>query len=372
MSEQIYNVVAEQFAQSLQRERKTIYDYWTGEPRECFFRRNKDTNQTNNNVSIYYLKDELIYEGELISFRNKVFLVLNRETDENDVYRRSDMLETNMIIETYSEQKELRLPCYAYDLLNPNPDTGSMVDVINGNIELISEQCPLADSIEVNSKFVALGGNYEVVNKYNKSGIVHIFIKRESASAAPTAYSLAINANAEYGMGDTATLTALATCSEGPITNATIEWDSGDPNIATITQDGAVAFIAAGNVTISARWVEHDVTATTNISVVAETPLHCEITGTAYVRVGGAAKSLTAVFYDAVGNVDNTVSPVWSLGLTPSQAGKIHIVSIDGLKASVAVDENADDLIDSTFIIILTDTTGEYNTSLTLEIRSMF
>lgn len=42
----LYSVVAAQFFDYLQREGTSVKDYWTGKEYRCFFRRNKDTNQT--------------------------------------------------------------------------------------------------------------------------------------------------------------------------------------------------------------------------------------------------------------------------------------------------------------------------------------
>lgn len=42
----LYNVPESQFYDYLQREGTSVKDYWTGQEYRCFFRRNKDTNQT--------------------------------------------------------------------------------------------------------------------------------------------------------------------------------------------------------------------------------------------------------------------------------------------------------------------------------------
>ena len=42
----LYSVVESQFYDYLQREGVVVTDYWTGDKYRCFFRKNKDTNQT--------------------------------------------------------------------------------------------------------------------------------------------------------------------------------------------------------------------------------------------------------------------------------------------------------------------------------------
>ena len=51
---ELYSVPEAQFLDYIQREGTTVKDYWNRQEYTCFFRRNKDTNQTNDNISIYY------------------------------------------------------------------------------------------------------------------------------------------------------------------------------------------------------------------------------------------------------------------------------------------------------------------------------
>lgn len=367
----IYNAHQSQFLQAMQREAKTITNYWTEQKFPVLFKKNQNVNQNNNNITVYYDANEPIQEGDLLCYGGKVFLTLNAETVENDVYRRSDCLETNMILETYSNKKELQIPCYAYDLLNVNPNTGSAITLVNGTIELMTQHCVYSDDLAIDSKFSGMGGVYKIVNLYYKSGILHIFVQRELGSS-PTIYTIKITSEIQYPAASTTQLKAVTSRTEGIVENPTINWLSSAPSIASIDNTGLLTCHTVGTVSITATWVEHSITEQVAIEVTdpATTPKVCEITGEEEI-IYGTEEIYTAKFYNAAGNVDDTITPAWSLELPPTLEGKVQLVTRINKEVTVAIAED-EKIIKSVFNLKLTDTNGEYEEIKSLKICGWF
>lgn len=87
----------------------------------------------------------------------------------------------------------------------------------------------------------------------------------------PPVYGLVINSESTYLTTDTPTLTVTATEDGTVISTATITWESNNLDVATIDNTGAVTFLSDGEVTITAFWTEHSITATKNITISAPT-----------------------------------------------------------------------------------------------------
>lgn len=367
----IYNAHQSQFLQAMQREAKTITNYWTEQKFPVLFKKNQNTNQNNNNITIYYSANEPIKEGDLLCYGGKVFLTLNAETIECEIFRRSDCLETTMVLETYSNKKEMQIPCYSYDLLNVNPNTGSIINLVNGTIELMTQHCVYSDDLTIDSTFSGMGGVYKIVNLYYKSGILHIFVQRALGSSS-TIYTIKIASETQYPAASTAQLKTVASRTEGIVENPTINWSSSAPSIASIDNAGLLTCHTVGTVNITATWVEHSITEQVAIEVTdpATTPEVCEITGEEEI-IYGTEEIYTAKFYDATGIVDDNITPVWSLELPPTLEGKVQLVTPINKEVTVAIAEN-EKIINSVFNLKLTDANSEYEEIKPLKICGWF
>ncbi len=135
------------------------------------------------------------------------------------------------------------------------------------------------------------------------------------SSAAPTPTSLAISGvGATVTVGDTATLAATATHSDGSTLTVTgvAAWESSNAAIATVSASGAAAFLAAGEVDIKASYkgVSHSI----HVSVASPAPRITAIVvgGVGATALAGQTASLTAfaAFSDDT-TVDVTSSARW-------------------------------------------------------------
>ncbi len=367
----MYDTINSQFADALIREGRVITLLTSGTSFKCLFRRNSDTNSKQDRTTIFYSINTPLIEGSVLQFKNDTFIALNQETAENEVYYKSDLLKTNTNITILAGGKELILHCYAGDLTATALISTTTISTVGGNIELLTEDNKNSRLLAIDNTFNALGGTYKIINLYYKAGLAYIYVERTANAAVPT-YTLAINASDSYNVDDVATLTATAMSDTTQITNPTIEYSVSDTSIATITTGGVITFVAKGTITISAKWLEHNITATKSIEVKAGVT-----TGTAtityksqaVVYIGGNAKQFTAHFFDKAGTELTGITAVWNVVLTTAQQSNVTISEQTATYISVKC-TNVKALIGSTFTIELTTADGIYNASQIVNIKS--
>lgn len=372
----LYSVPESQFQDYLQREGTIVKDYWTDEDYRCFFRRNKDTNQTNDNISIYYSVENNIHPGSLINHYGHTYLILNQESLENRVYRRSDGLNADVMLNTYDEEtmQDISVPCFAYDLTGVVPESGDVMSVISGNVELMTGDNEMSRKLKINHEFSAMGNWYKIGSINFKTGIARIGASIIQGSSYPVEYGLKINAEETYTQDATAILSAEPTMDSNPVTNATLIWSSANPDIVSISEDGNATFIGVGTCAITCRWEEHNVTDTVYVEVVAKetiVDLTCEISGKDTMNTGSSA-TYTAIFYQADGvTEDTTITPVWSLDI-PSDISNAATITEQTANTITLKAASGSGFVGKSFGLNLTDADGRYHAMKTIKITSWF
>lgn len=261
----MYDTIASQFTDALQREGKSINSYSDNSAYTVLFRKNSDKNSMNNKLTIYYRVTENISQGQLLKYKDRIYIVENQETSENEVYYKSDLLQTNASINNFANGIESNIPVFSYDMVNVLPQTSQTIPVINGNLEMVTTDNAISRALAVNNTFNSMGGTWKIDNLIYKCGIAHIYVER--TTGASNTYTVEITANDSYGTNTTSKLIATAKINTDVVTNATIQWTSSDTSKATIDNSGNVNFLAIGSVTFIALWVEHNITTTKTVSV---------------------------------------------------------------------------------------------------------
>ncbi len=372
---ELYSVPEAQFLDYIQREGTTVKDYWNRQEYTCFFRRNKDTNQTNDNISIYYPVGNGISPGSLITHYGHTYLILNQESLENRVYHRSDGLNADVMLNTYDKEsgQEISIPCFAYDLTGTAPESSDMMSTINGSVELMTGDNEISRTLKVNNEFNAMGNWYTIVSVNFKTGIARIGATIIQSPSTPIVYGLKINAETTYNQGDAFKLTASATIDDSHVSNATLKWSSSNSDIVDITEDGQAMFIGEGTCAISCYWAEHDITETVYVEVVVEQEASyvCEIDGDTSMTTG-SSETFTAKFYQTDGVTEDTsISPVWSLDVPSDIKNSVTITSESGNTITIKVSSGSA-LVGKSFGVILTDADGLYHATKTVTIKSWF
>lgn len=303
----MYDTVNSAFADALKREGRVITSYLDNTPYNVLFRRNSDRNKLQDTTTIYYSADSGVRCGQLLKYKDKTYLTINQESAENDTYLKSDMFQTNAMLNFISGGMEFSVPAYAYDINNALALSNNTLSIVNGNIQLIAENNSTTRALNINDFFYALGGYWQINYLIYKDDVIYIYVTREATSVT---YAVTITANDSYDRGTTAQFTATATAKDTEIINANIVWTSSDTSKATVDANGLVTFIADGSVTISAVWQEHSATGSKTITI-SEPPVYgLTINGEdSYLTTDTPTLTATATIN---GTTDNAATITWT------------------------------------------------------------
>lgn len=265
------------FARTLQREGKTMTAVTQAQDFNVVFRKNNDGLEDRDSSIIYYEIDAPVEIGTLLQYKGKYYIVLNKETAENDVYYKSAIQQTDGILNLNTGTVTgLRVICMKTTSISSASD-GTMI-LLSGDLELILEDNSDSKRLTIGGTFNEYGGTYKIKNIMSKNGICHLYCERTADEQPTVNYRLVLSDyNKAYQIGSSTdsglVVTKLETTgymNDQIVPNPTIEWKSSNNDVATIAHDGTVTFVKAGTVKFTARWVEHDVEVTTDDITVTE------------------------------------------------------------------------------------------------------
>ena len=362
-----------QYKRTMEREGKILTTYTGGTEFKAFFRINNDNENQRETIVIYYDVTAPVRPGTLVMYGYGVYLALNRETVENDVYYKSTLVKCNGV---YNENTGwvMNVPFYSDNMKSSVSVGNSTITMLNGNIEIITEENSLSKKIAIDQKFNEFGRTFNVCNLYSMDGILHI-IAEVYANQTPTyTYSVVIDGTPTTSLktGETVQLTATTYMGETITTGATLDWTSSDNTIATVNGTGFVTCVSEGTATITCTWVEQDVkgTATINISntePVTPTGYTYTITGTSRLRIG-VSRTYTLTITDSAGNDVTSSQNDYTWNLNCAFDNKIDKVISNNKITLTVEDEN---LIEETFTLeVLTN--SNVQASMVVEIIDIF
>ena len=226
-----YSVLASVFNTTMIREKEIVLNHWTKERLRVFFRSNANTNSQGAKAMLYYMAGEGIKEGTLVDINDKVYLSLNQDSVENEIYKKSDLFECNMSINTFSDGYELSIPCFAYLLTSIFGNNYPQISVVSGNMQLITEDCEVSRKISVNSRFEDMGAEFIVEDRIIRNSIMNFYITKQ-ADINPPERKLDITPRVEYQLGKNEPISVTAKRREAnsslwaTVKNPTIVWES--------------------------------------------------------------------------------------------------------------------------------------------------
>lgn len=298
----MYTPLETVFNDTMLREGRTVTAYTSGNEFQAFMRRNDDGNNFEDRITLYYSITAPVIQGSLVSYGNKIYILVNRETEENNCYYKSSGLACNGMI-TLNDGMVVGVPCYAYNMNNALVDENQVISVLDGNMEFLTESNSLSRQIKIGDTFNEFGRTFKVDNIYYKDGILHL-VTEVAADEKPIEHlNIIIDGLTEeyYNIGDTAQLTATLYINN-IITTGTVTWESTNTSVATIDGTGLVTFIANGSVAFKAYWVEKNTQNTTNTVGVGTTDVYTVSISGRTTITPGFSRTLTAVLMDKNGN----------------------------------------------------------------------
>ena len=342
-----------QYKRTMEREGKMLTTYTGGAEFKAFFRINNDNENQRETIVIYYDVTAPVRPGTLVMYGYGVYLALNRETVENDVYYKSTLVKCNGV---YNENSGavMNIPFYSDNMKYSVSVGNNTITMLNGNIEIITEENSLSKKIAIDQKFNEFGRTFKVCNLYSMDGILHI-IAEVYANQTPTyTYSVVIDGTPTTSLktGETVQLTATTYMGETITTGATLDWTSSDNTIATVDGTGLVTCVSEGTALITCTWVEQDVKGTVTINIsntepVTPTGYTYTITGTSRLRIG-VSRTYTLTITDSAGNDVTSSQNDYTWNLNCAFDNKIDKVISNNKITLTVEDEN---LIEETFTL---------------------
>ena len=343
-----------QYKRTMEREGKILTTYTGGAEFKAFFRINNDNENQRETIVIYYDVTAPVRPGTLVMYGYGVYLALNRETVENDVYYKSTLVKCNGV---YNENSGavMNIPFYSDNMKSSVSVGNSVITTLNGNVEIITEENSLSKKIKINQKFNEFGRTFNVCNLYSMDGILHIIAEVYSNMTPSYTYSIVIDGTPTTSLktGETVQLTATTYMGETITTGVTLDWTSSDNTIAIVDGTGLVPCVSEGTAIVTCTWVEQDVKETVSINV-SDFSEPVTPTGNTYTISGntnlknGFSRTYTLTITDSSGNDVTSSQNDYSWNIVSDFTDKIEQV-ITNNQIKLTVDD--EDLFDESFVL---------------------
>lgn len=165
------NATKSQFNEVMKREGKTITCH--GNEIKCFFRKNPEDMSIRDSIILYYPKDAAIDCGNIYQYRNCHYLIMNKETAENDVYCKSHAVRCNGFIRNLTTPMA-KTYIYCSGMLNTLAAQDTFLSIIDGNTVFQTEANEESRKAQINDKFNQFGRTWQIQNIYEIDGILHL------------------------------------------------------------------------------------------------------------------------------------------------------------------------------------------------------
>ena len=169
----MYTPLENVFHATLDREGRKITAVTSGQTFPAFMRREDDNNTVEDRIKIFYGVDAPVNQGSIIAYGNKNYILVNRETEENDCYYKSFAVACNAVI-TLNDGLIIGVPAYSADMQRELEWSGQVITIIQGNMEFWCENNAITRQFKVNDEFCEFGRTFKITNVYYKDGIVHL------------------------------------------------------------------------------------------------------------------------------------------------------------------------------------------------------
>lgn len=365
----MYTPLESVFYSTMEREGRAVSVYTSGAEFQAFMRRNDDGNNFEDRITLFYSVNAPVVQGSIIGYGNKLYILVNRETEENQCYYKSSGLACNGMI-TLNDGTITGIPCYAYNIKDALVSEGQVVSMIDGNMEFITENNSLSRQLEINNTFNEFGRTWKINNIYYKDGILHVIAEVTTNEKPVEILNIIIDGltQSSYSVGDTTKLTA--TLYQNNIgTSGTVTWTSNNNSVATVDGEGNVSFLADGTVVFTAYWVEKNYSKQTETIVVGDEPVITEYTATIQgndkISVGFPRKYV-AHLYDAT---ETEVDGTWIFE-TSCNYPDLVTTQQNGNELEIITDD--DRLLGEQMVITATETTTGTQAAKTVTFKSIF
>ncbi len=368
-------VLKNQFDEVMRREGHTVQAYTNNTSFRCFFRRMNDNANQRDTMQMFYPASISLHSGNLLTYKGEHFLMLNQETTENSVYLKSAIIRTNGELTTHTDSV-CGLPFYADGINNSLGTDNGFVSLLNGNVELLTEDNAASRALRIDDLFNEWGRTWKIKNLFYIDGTCHVMSEVAPDEEPVNVYTLTLSALAALDVkpGDTDVLTLTAYHNEN-VVDADIAFASSNDEIATIDENGNIEYLTAGEVYFTATWEAHNVSEQTETVTVTEEASGNEVK--IYVQsLAELCYNLpeTLTYYATVGGVRDDTIPVSfaieNLNASATLAKKLTVV--DNGDHTITLECTNSNLIGKTFDLVGSNAEYGIENRQTLKIESFF
>lgn len=364
----IYNLNKRQFEATMKREKITVMDYYDNDKSyDVFFRRNNRSNTPQGKVRFYYAQDAEINVGTVFVMKGTTYLVISRDADESDVYYTSLAVKCDTSFTVYSntEKRYVVVP-FVVTSDKYTISHNSTISMISGSVVIYTGLNDYVREMEISDLYYNFGGYYRLGNYFYNNNIAYLYLEREVGR--PDTYSFVYDGLTSLDLSvGTYQLSYTAIKNGNIINNPIISYAVSDSNIATVSDTGLLTMIAAGNVTVTATWIDGNNTTCVSAITIADSsdpdvPNPPVSTGTTVINgntnlKNGYSRIYSAIFYDSSENAVDGITAVWSI-TNCNFENEIQQTVLDGNKFKIQVDN--ENLIGETFTLNAADTDGNF------------
>ncbi len=365
----IFNTNKRQFNSVMKREGITVSDYYdSNKTYRVFFRRNGKGTNPQGKLRFYYAQDTQINVGTVFVLKGTTYLVVSQDGIESDVYYTSMAVkcDTSFSVWINAENRYVNVPCAVisdkYTLTH-----NSIITMVSGSVTVYTGLNPYSEQMEIGNAYYNFGGYYKVGNTFQNNGLAYVYMTREAMPSTDT-YSLTYDGITSLDLTTgTYQLTYTAVKNGNVVNNPSLSYAVNDSNIATVSDTGLLTMIAAGNVTVTATWIDGNNTTCVSAITIADSsdpdvPNPPVATGTTVISgntnlKNGYYRTYSAIFYDSTKNVVDGITAVWNI-TDCSFINELQQTVLDGNKFKIKV--NNEDLIGQSFTLNASDTDGNY------------
>ena len=185
MADLMYTPLENVFAATMEREGKTVTAWSNGKEFTAFFRRCDDGQSTEDRIMVYYGVDAPVEQGALIQYGRKIYILMNKETEENTCYYKSYGIATNGLLNSNNGTIK-DIPIYGFDMKDGVAYADKVFTMINGSMEFITENTGSIKILNINDTFNIYGRTFKTDNIYMKDGLFHIVAQVTSNQDSPS------------------------------------------------------------------------------------------------------------------------------------------------------------------------------------------
>lgn len=267
----IRRLTEKQFYKTLSREGMEIGSYYDpSKTYKVFFRKLERSETPNFKIRLYYPTEYNIDIGTVITIDQEPYIIYSSDAFESRVYKTSVAYKCDTIIDIQYNGSVVGVPVVL--LTDTWKVAHSTISVVAGACVLYAQDNIYTNSLRVNDGFYLFGNYYTLGNKFTNQGITYLYM--EQGTRPVDNYTIDYLGDSTRALEDGNYQTEWVVSNNGAVVTPqpTLSYTSSNDNIATISAEGILTPISAGDVVITANYAAGSASKAVTITITEEQP----------------------------------------------------------------------------------------------------